>query len=75
MFTVKLPFLLCPRLTLAMMLMFSKETSNGGLAVNSKREERVATIKGLFALTSIFPLNINLLPTRWAMLLIQIRIA
>jgi len=49
------------------MLMFGKETSNGGLAVNSKREERVATIKGLFALTSIFPLNINLLPTRWAM--------
>ena len=44
------------------MLMFSKETSNGGLAVNSKREERVATIKGLFALTSIFPLNIYYLP-------------
>jgi len=40
MFTVKLPFLLCPRLTLAMMLMFSKETLNGGLAVNRKREEK-----------------------------------
>jgi len=40
MFNVKLPFLLCPRLTLAMMLMFSKETLNGGLAVNRKREEK-----------------------------------